>query len=71
VEPSTSTQAVLEGNATRNQALIMHEVIHDLYGLDDGDIMNALGISKAEQQEGSVAITRWLENNCIKGKENY
>lgn len=40
------------GNTMRNQALIMHEVIHDLYGLDDVDMMNALGISKAGQQQG-------------------
>jgi hypothetical protein len=48
----------------------MHELLHEHYGLDDTDIMNALKIPEAVQQKGSVAITWWMRDNCLNGKGN-
>jgi hypothetical protein len=50
-----------------DQALIMHELLHNLYGLDDGEIQDKLGIGRSVP---SVAITTWLRNNCVYGMGN-
>ena len=57
-------------NRAQNQGLMMHELLHEGWGLDDSDIMNSLGISKADQARGSVAISNWLRDNCVNGKGN-
>jgi hypothetical protein len=57
-------------NKAQNQGLIMHELLHEGWGLDDYDIMNALGISKTEQARGTIAISNWLPDNGVNGRGN-
>jgi RHS repeat-associated protein len=52
-------------NVERNMGFLMHEALHNSFGLDDGDIMKALGLSGS-----SKSITNWLTKNCIRGKDN-
>jgi hypothetical protein len=58
------------GNANRNQALLMHELLHNEWGLDDGDILVALYGRGADKNRPSADITRWFERECIGGKGN-
>lgn len=47
----------------QSQAPVMHELLHEVYGLDDGDIQSTLGLERGAASEN---ITRWLKGNCIK-----
>jgi RHS repeat-associated protein len=57
-----------------DQGLMLHEMLHDVYGLDDRDIMNTLegydpgaGI---DPNGVSNQITTWMVKNCVAGKGN-
>jgi len=52
---------------SRNQAFIMHELMHNLYGFDDKDIQRNLGI---DTTLSSSSITDWLKENCVSGEGN-
>jgi RHS repeat-associated protein len=58
-----------------NQGLIMHEMLHAIWGKDDGDIMTALKAfdpgANIDPKGPSVQITNWLVNNCVNGKGNH
>ncbi|MEO8131259.1 MAG: RHS repeat-associated core domain-containing protein [Bryobacteraceae bacterium] len=62
--------ARINGTPAQSQALIMHELLHENWALDDTDVMNRLGISKAVQAGGSVAITNWMRDHCVNGRGN-
>lgn len=62
------------GNLKMDEALLLHEMLHEVYGLDDGAVMEKLAaydpgagikpLGKSEQ------ITTWMMNNCVNGKGN-
>jgi hypothetical protein len=49
-----------------NQGLVMHELIHNLFGTGDGVIQSRLGLPSG----ASVNITTWLTANCVNGRDN-
>jgi hypothetical protein len=51
----------------RNEALIMHELMHSEWGLSDFDIQEALGLDTSRP---SANITEWLRENCVNGDGN-
>jgi hypothetical protein len=57
-----------------DQGLMLHEMLHDVYGLDDKAIMNTLkGYDpKAGIDPDGVSrqITDWMVKNCVTGKGN-
>jgi hypothetical protein len=63
-------QGRVGGNAAENQGLVMHELLHELYGSDDGNIMEALGTAKTYGTTASIAISWWMRDNCVNGKGN-
>ncbi len=69
------------GDAGRNQALIMHETIHNAFGIDDCRIMEAIfgpqqcslpkGSTERRENRPSADFTTWLLDNCVNGPGNY
>ena len=44
----------------------MHEQFHNLFGLDDSVIQDALGLPRGASEN----ISKWLTDNCVNGKGN-
>jgi hypothetical protein len=55
---------LMTGSAIQNQAFLMHELIHHLYGMDDTDIQRALGIKV--DSTNTKNISDWLRDNCVR-----
>lgn len=53
----------------RNQAFIMHETLHEDWGLDDGDILEQL-YGPGARSRPSADITQWFLDNCVIGPGN-
>ncbi|MBV9267739.1 MAG: hypothetical protein JO061_16340 [Acidobacteriaceae bacterium] len=56
------------GNPQYMEAMAMHELIHEVYGVDDEAIQVALGLTKDAKNTDN--ITMWLLNNCMSGPGN-
>jgi len=52
----------------------MHELLHEVFGLDDNDIMNSLAGfdpgAHINPNGASDQISNWLTKNCVNGKGN-
>ncbi|HEY7336734.1 MAG TPA: RHS repeat-associated core domain-containing protein, partial [Bryobacteraceae bacterium] len=57
-----------------DQGLMLHEMLHEVYGLDDFDIMKSLKAydpgSGIDPNGLSEQITTWMTTNCVIGKGN-
>ncbi len=53
---------------------MLHEMLHEVYGLDDYDVMRTLGSfdPKAGIDPNGISrqITTWMVTNCVTGKGN-
>jgi RHS repeat-associated protein len=56
--------------ADKNQALVMHEILHSQWGLDDGDVLDSIYGEGSRNTRPSADITEWLRSNCARGKGN-
>lgn len=56
--------------ADRNQAFLMHEILHNEWGLDDSDVLDALYGKGARDKRPPADITEWFRKNCVSGKGN-
>ena len=52
------------GSDAQNQALLMHELLHMKFGLDDGDILDKLYGAGSRYTRPSYDITVWIRDNC-------
>jgi hypothetical protein len=56
---------------SRNEALMMHEILHNEWGLDDGDVLDALYGNGARNTRASVDISNWFRTHSTRGGGNF
>jgi hypothetical protein len=56
--------APLAGDASFNQALYIFELLHQMYGFSDGNIMKALNT------KSTFNSVKWIQDNCVNGAGN-